>query len=648
MTRHGRRINGAENRCTRAARRVLACARAGAGARVGRAAGAGLPVAAAVPTSTAAPVASGPLVRGSVVTVTTGAWTRLADDLHVQSGSATGRRLHEHPRRDGRRPTRSGAPTSSANVRALVTARNAAAQRAERLERPRPGRRRPAGQLGRPVGERHRRPRQRPDGGPGTWAGVGNIYTYQWQRDNGTGFANITGATAATYTLHDADEGAQHPRRWSRADQRRRQRHGGRPNEVGPVAAAPPVNSAVPVVTGTPSAGLTLTTNAGTWSGVGQHLHLPVAARHGLRLRRHRRRDEEHVHRSSRPTPARRSASKVTATNPDGAASAYSARDRRWSPTPPVNTVAPDDRRRRRSAPRRHDRGDRHAGRARATPTPTSGSATRAPASRTSPGATTANYTLDDADLGATVRIKVTATNVDGRRRGLGRDRDGHRVAARPGRGAGRLRHAAGPARASRRRRAPGRPRARRTPTSGSATPARGFADIAGATAATYTLTDDDAGAKVRSKVIATNTDGSTAGYSGAIGPVLSTPVNTAAPEVTGTLTDASTLTASPGTWDSAGDLDAHLQVPVGPLPRGRRRRRRDGLRRPGRARRTPRTRRSPPTSAPSSPCASRRPTRGRSTATAASAVTDVLVGRALTNSVRARDHGHGDGPRRC
>ena len=98
-----------------------------------------------------------------------------------------------------------------------------------------------------------------------------------------------------------------------------------------------------------------------------------------------------------------------------------------------------------------------------------------------------------------------------------------------------------------------------------------GFADISGATAATYTLTNNDAGAKVRSKVTATNTDGSTAGYSKEIGPVLATPANTRRPGRHGHADrrlDAHRRRT--GTWASAGNLTPHLQVPVGPLPGGR------------------------------------------------------------------------------
>jgi hypothetical protein len=43
----------------------------------------------------------------------------------------------------------------------------------------------------------------------GTWVGSFPItYTYQWQRDSGSGFADISGATGATYTVQAGDVGA--------------------------------------------------------------------------------------------------------------------------------------------------------------------------------------------------------------------------------------------------------------------------------------------------------------------------------------------------------------------------------------------------------------------------------------------------------
>jgi hypothetical protein len=41
----------------------------------------------------------------------------------------------------------------------------------------------------------------------GSWSGAGNRYTYQWQRESGTTWSAISGATSPTYTLAHADSG---------------------------------------------------------------------------------------------------------------------------------------------------------------------------------------------------------------------------------------------------------------------------------------------------------------------------------------------------------------------------------------------------------------------------------------------------------
>jgi hypothetical protein len=82
---------------------------------------------------------------------------------------------------------------------------------------------------------------------------------------------------------------------------------------------------------------------------------------------------------------------------------------------------------------------------------------------------------------------------------------------------------------------------------------------IAGATAATYVTTTNDAGAKDRVVVTAANANGAgTAADSAAFGPISGTPFVTAVPAVTGTLIVGHVLSATTGTWNPAGSSYAY------------------------------------------------------------------------------------------
>ena len=250
----------------------------------------------------------------------------------------------------------------------------------------------------------------------GAWAGTGNSFTLQWQRsaDNGTTWTNITGATGAVYTIEAPDEGGVLRLMVTAANP------DGSANAASPasaiVIASPPVNTAPPVVTGTPQRTATLNTTSGGWSGAGVTLtyqwqrsadsgitwtdiagatraaYTPVAA------------DEGDVVRAL-----------VTATNADGTVAAGSAASPVIQADTPVNVTAPVVL------------GTPSLGATLSTDsgswTPVGDNLTYAYAWQrgdaingytTIAGATGATYTTASADAGESIRVIVTATNVDG------------------------------------------------------------------------------------------------------------------------------------------------------------------------------------------------------------------------------------------
>jgi hypothetical protein len=379
----------------------------------------------------------------------------------------------------------------------------------------------------------------------GTWHPAGTSYTYQWQRDTGSGFANIAGATASTYTTLPADVGASLRARVTATNSYASTT--ATTNALGLITTGKPVSTVAPTVSGTAKRGRTLAATAGTWSptattfafqwerdegsgfadivGAAGTTYTPGAADLGFTLR-----------------------VTVSATNAFGTTTATTAATANVATDPPVNSGTPGI-----------------AGTPKRTFTLTASAGTWSPAGATFTykwqrdagsgfaditGATSTSYTLATADVGKVVRVQVTATNVDGNATASSAQ-TATIAAATPGNAGAPI--VTGAARVGE----------TLTTTDGAWNPAAAsyayqwqrrvagaFVDISGATAKTYTLVTADAGTIVRSVVTATNSDGTGDSYSAATAPVVAPPVapsTIAAP--TGTLEDTQTLTVDGGTW---------------------------------------------------------------------------------------------------
>src|SRR5439155_170693 len=102
----------------------------------------------------------------------------------------------------------------------------------------------------------------------GSWTGTAPInYTYQWRRcdSDGTNCADLAGATNATHDLVSAD--VSHALRVVVTATNVAGSDSATSAASGEIAAAPPVNVSLPVISGTLEDGETVTASDGTWSG---------------------------------------------------------------------------------------------------------------------------------------------------------------------------------------------------------------------------------------------------------------------------------------------------------------------------------------------------------------------------------------------
>jgi hypothetical protein len=156
----------------------------------------------------------------------------------------------------------------------------------------------------------------------GTWNPAGTGYAIQWQRDTGSGYADVAGAKLATFRLATPDRGAKLRVKVTAVN--------GSiavvaySAELGPVIAQPPANVAIPRVTGGALVGTTLAGTAGSWS--------PAGTSYSYQWQRDAGSGFTSITGATRTSYKLATADKdakvrlrVFATNPDGTAYAYSA-----------------------------------------------------------------------------------------------------------------------------------------------------------------------------------------------------------------------------------------------------------------------------------------------------------------------------------
>jgi hypothetical protein len=388
----------------------------------------------------------------------------------------------------------------------------------------------------------------------GQWTDNPSVYSFSWQRDKGSGFVTISGATASIYTLSASDVNAR-----IRVSVTARNAYGTSApvtsSAVGAVGPNAPVNLDRPEINGSPQRGVQLRASLGTWGGAGNSyryqwqryannawtsipnattpVYTPPLADEGLTLRM-----------------------QVTALNGDGSAIAVS------DATVPVAASPPTI-----NAPIPAPSGTASRGSAlSAAPGPWDGvgNTYRYQWQRRSGAGTWTSitgagynaYTLQKADEGANLRVQVTATNLDGT--AVGYSSEVGPVADAPPLGNSPPVIAGKPARGQ----------TLSTTTGGwigannvysyqwQHDDGSGWQDIAGATRNSYTLQKADEDASMRVQVTATNVDDVVTATSDATVPVAaSPPVNTILPIVTGTVARTRPLSASQGTWSGPGNV---------------------------------------------------------------------------------------------
>jgi len=365
----------------------------------------------------------------------------------------------------------------------------------------------------------------------GTWTGGSVTYTYQWQQ----GTTNISGATSSTYVL-DATYVGVTIRCVVTAT-----------NSVGSTTATSnatsavlplaPVNTVAPAITGTAAYGQTLTCSTGTWSNSPtsytyqwQHTTTNISGATSSSYVV----EAAYIGETIRCT--------VFAVNAGGTTTATSANTAAVLPDYPSNTVAPAIT------------GTPLVGNTLSISTGTwvNGTSTYTyqwqHGTTDISGATSSSYVVEAAYIGETIRGVVTATNARG---------------STPATSTATAAVTSAPINTV-------LPAISGNATSGSVLTAttgtwigtatityayqwqHGTTNISGATSSTYTISASYVGETIRCVVTAANGIGSVTATSAATSAVSTVPINTSAPQVSGTAQTGQTVTVTTGTWSNS------------------------------------------------------------------------------------------------
>ena len=390
----------------------------------------------------------------------------------------------------------------------------------------------------------------------GTWNGIGDAFTYQWQRSaDGTTWTNITGATGTTYQLVPADEGDVVRLMVTSTNADGTSSAASAPTAT--VLATPPVNTVPQVIMGAAQRGQTLSSSAGTWLGIGNS--------YAFQWQRSTDNGTTWTNVGGATTASYPLGTTdengqlrvvITATNVDGTATVASAPSATVPSAPPVNTVAPAI-----------------SGTARRgfILTATTGTWTGLGNSyayqwqrsidngstwQSIAGATSNTYSLGVGDEGAIVRILVTGSNPDATVNAWSTASASVGTSPPVNNSLPTIRGIAqrGNTLSSTTGAWSGTGTTFTLQWQRSADNGTTWTNIAGATGAIYTVQAPDEGDVLRLMVTGANPDGSASAASPASAIATSSPpVNTAPPVVTGTPQRTATLNATSGSWSGAG-----------------------------------------------------------------------------------------------